>query len=490
MTGEPLARATRWVDPRDLITRANVRAVAVPDPELVASVRVHGVLQPPVVYEDGDQLVLLAGHRRTAAAIAAGRERIEVVVGPRLDEADRVAAQVSENTNRAGLRVVEVASAVAQMTLLGVPAGQIAKAAGLRAAQVAAARAVAEADARVSEAIIDAPDLTLEQAAALTDWGQDPDAVADLLAAAELGPVAFEHQRARLESRRETEQAYTAAAAEWTARGYQVLPPDVGGKLPTGAGYVRDLATADGTRLATGYYGVTAEHAACAGRAVLISTWRPESVQEVCTDPKGNGHTRAPAGYAGTAAPREQADRAEVIARNKDFKAATTVRHAHLGAFIRAGRFSQALVTAVHVHLLTHPRALDTPRGALFGTLTDFTTSGATTTETAYGTIQRGINAGAPANRVTGLLLAHIAEAGEKALAESTWRHPNPSAADWLKLLVAHTGYQLADIETTAVTRTDPTWTPPPATASAVPAAARAVSSTGRARGRGRATGT
>ena len=129
MSAQPelTARETRWVDPRALVTRANVRTVAEPDPELVASIQANGIIQPPVVYADGADLVLIAGHRRTAAAIAAGLERIEVVIGPRLDEQARLAAQVSENTNRAGLRAVEVSDAVEQMALLGVPAGQIAK---------------------------------------------------------------------------------------------------------------------------------------------------------------------------------------------------------------------------------------------------------------------------------------------------------------------------------------------------------------------------
>jgi hypothetical protein len=35
---EPTARETRWVDPRAPVTRANVRTVAEPDPELVASI--------------------------------------------------------------------------------------------------------------------------------------------------------------------------------------------------------------------------------------------------------------------------------------------------------------------------------------------------------------------------------------------------------------------------------------------------------------------
>ena len=49
---EPVARETRLVDPRALVTRANVRAVAEPDPELVESIRANGIIQPPVVYAD------------------------------------------------------------------------------------------------------------------------------------------------------------------------------------------------------------------------------------------------------------------------------------------------------------------------------------------------------------------------------------------------------------------------------------------------------
>ena len=223
---EPTTRETRWVDPGVLVTRANVRAVAEPDPELVASIRVHGVLQPPLVYPDGEDLVLIAGHRRTAAAIAVGLERIEVVVGPRMDDQLRIAAQVSENTNRAGLRAVEISDAVEQMALLGVPAGQIAKAAGLRKAQVEAARKVAAANKAVKEAIIDAPDLTLDQAAELTSWGEDPDAVADLLAAAEDGEVSFAHTRSRLADQRERREAITAAEDGWIAKGYLVIQPE------------------------------------------------------------------------------------------------------------------------------------------------------------------------------------------------------------------------------------------------------------------------
>ena len=73
-------------------------------------------------------------------------------------------------------RAVRCPDAVEQMALLGVPAGQIAKAAGLRKAQVEAARRVAAANQAVKQAIIEAPS-SLDQAAELTTWADDPDAV-------------------------------------------------------------------------------------------------------------------------------------------------------------------------------------------------------------------------------------------------------------------------------------------------------------------------
>ena len=478
------ARLTRRVDPRTLVVRANGRAAAEPDAELVESVRIHGVMQPPLVYADGEDLVLIAGHRRTAAAITAGLERIEVVVGPPMDAARRIAAQVSENTNRAGLRVAEVAEAVEQMTLLGVPAGQIAKAAGLRAAQVEAARKVAEAGKTVKAAIIEAASLTLDQAAALTEWADDPAAVVDLLGAAEDGPVRFAHIQARLVQERQAQQELAAARDEWIGKGYQVLNPDGGyDQLPPGAAYVRDLADADGQRLGPkGYYGTADGHARCPDRAVTISRYSgPDRVQEVCLNPNVNGHRKAPPPYGGrSGAAKDSAERKTVIENNKLWRAATGVRHTHLKGFIVAGKFPAALVTAMHRHLLAHPEHLDRQRGAVFDAMTGFTASGVRTTETRQGLIRRTTDPAAPANRVAGQLLAAAADAAERSLATSTWRTHNPGGAGWLSLLVAHTGYQLADIEAVAMKATDPAWIPP-RTAAPSTAATPATPPRGRA---------
>ena len=324
--------------------------MAEPDPELVDSIRVHGILQPPVVYADGADLVLIAGHRRTAAAIAAGLARIEVVVGPRMDDQLRIAAQVSENTNRAGLRAVEISDAVEQMTLLGVPAGQIAAAAGLRKAQVEAARKVAAANKAVKDAIIDAPELTLDQAAELTSWGEDPDAVADLLAAAEDGEVSFAHTRSRLADQRERREAITAAEDSWIAQGYLVLQPEGSfEKLPPGAAYVRDLADADGTPLLKGWSGVSPGHATCPDRAVFVNRWRPEDATEVCLDPKRNSHPKAPSHHTANAAAAAKAG-AGTVSRDR--------RQQELEASRRCTRGSPG---RLHPRRQVQPRAWSTP---------------------------------------------------------------------------------------------------------------------------------
>lgn len=490
---EPVARETRLVDPRALVTRANVRAVAEPDPELVESIRANGIIQPPVVYADGDELVLVAGHRRTAAAIAAGLERIEVVVGPQLAEGDRLAVQVSENTNRAGLRAVETAAAVQQMTLLGVPAGQIAKAAGLRRAQVEAARAVAAAAQTVKEAIIEAPTLTLDQAAELSGWADDPDAVADLISAAEDGEVAFAHTKARLDDARTRAAELAATVEAWTAKGYQVLNPD--GRpitLPAGAVYTADMVDADGVKVGPGsYYGVgpLIERPAAAGRlAVVVSSYQTTSVVEVCLDPKAFGLKKAPSPYAAARPAQDSEQRATVIANNKAWKLASGVRQEHLGRFIRAGKFPPALVDALHRHLLAHLSIDPQWKRTHFYTWLDFPGSGVAKTEDKHGMLTTSIDPGVPANRVTGQLLAAVADHEERALENSTWRGRNESGVAYLALLLEHTGYQLADVEVLAMKATNPTWKAADTAARTSPAktagTAKATSGTRRAGGK------
>ncbi len=99
----------KTVDPRTLkINPDNPRRTGAgehPDAQMVANIKAVGILQPPVVREKGRHLEIVAGHRRVAAAIAAGFPDVLVLVRGPDDGGDGVRA-LSENVVRAPLDVV------------------------------------------------------------------------------------------------------------------------------------------------------------------------------------------------------------------------------------------------------------------------------------------------------------------------------------------------------------------------------------------------
>lgn len=113
--------------------------------ELAASIKAHGVLQPLVVAPvpisehpsleeltmGNEQYVLIAGHRRLAAAVKAGVESVPCIVRDDLDSlAKQLEAMLCENLQRTDLTVMEEADAYQQLELLGVKEAAIAKSTG------------------------------------------------------------------------------------------------------------------------------------------------------------------------------------------------------------------------------------------------------------------------------------------------------------------------------------------------------------------------
>ena len=100
----------RTVDPRTLkVNPNNPRRVGAgdhPDAQMVANIQAVGILQPPVVREDGKDLVIVAGHRRVKAAIAAKLPEILVLVREADDGGDGVRA-LSENVVRAQMGPID-----------------------------------------------------------------------------------------------------------------------------------------------------------------------------------------------------------------------------------------------------------------------------------------------------------------------------------------------------------------------------------------------
>jgi len=79
--------------------------------ELTASIRRLGVLVPLIVVRKGDTFLLVAGHRRIAAAAAAGVTEVPAIVRES-DEAEAAEVSFAENLFRLDLSPVEQAAAI------------------------------------------------------------------------------------------------------------------------------------------------------------------------------------------------------------------------------------------------------------------------------------------------------------------------------------------------------------------------------------------
>jgi ParB family chromosome partitioning protein len=105
----------RDIDPRllkdDPANPRHTPAGPVADDQLTANIRAVGILQPPVVRPDGEDLVIVAGRRRVRCAIVAGLDLITVLVRGPDDGSDGIRA-LSENIVRAPMTPVDQWKAV------------------------------------------------------------------------------------------------------------------------------------------------------------------------------------------------------------------------------------------------------------------------------------------------------------------------------------------------------------------------------------------
>ena len=112
----------RTVDPRTLVVNPNNprRSASSPvaDEQMAASIKVVGILQPPIVQETPAGLEILYGERRVKGAIASELTTIPVLV-TMADEADRAMAALVENVVRAPLGAVDQWRAIHQLEQAG-----------------------------------------------------------------------------------------------------------------------------------------------------------------------------------------------------------------------------------------------------------------------------------------------------------------------------------------------------------------------------------
>ncbi len=97
--------------------------------ELTASIRRHGVLQPLLVSEDGqDRYTIVTGERRWRAARRAGLRTVPAVIRERLEDAAQLELALVENLQRRDLTPLEEARAFDQLrSSLGLTQAEIAE---------------------------------------------------------------------------------------------------------------------------------------------------------------------------------------------------------------------------------------------------------------------------------------------------------------------------------------------------------------------------
>ncbi|NQU38041.1 MAG: ParB/RepB/Spo0J family partition protein [Actinobacteria bacterium] len=323
-------------DPADLLIDRNIRDSA-PDKTLLSSVRTHGILVPIVCLQDGDGLRVRDGHRRTLAALDVGLAEIPVFV-TETDATDpaRVVAQYAINEHRAGLSDTERLDAWSQLAAFGISAADIATKTGEKKATVAAALSLTDLPAAASAIVKQT--MTLEEAAELADFSDDPDTIDELITAAEHG--SFEHAIDRKRNERDLAAAVAELSETLQAERLHHLQPNERGnarplhQLRENGKHIDELA-----------------HRECPGHCVEVQScwdWAQDAdgrhvhtaaarATIWCRDFATHGHTDS---WVGTGSARAAADpealkakRRETIANNKAMADAQIVRRNWLAEF-------------------------------------------------------------------------------------------------------------------------------------------------------------
>lgn len=219
-------------DPNELDIAANVRdgVDITDDPDFVASIAAHGVLQAVSAVRRADgTLAVHDGQRRTLAAREAGLAAIPVLVRPETAEEkaatiERITEQVISNDHREDLTAGQRAAAVTGLLDLGMSVHQVSSALHIRKDYAdKAGRAGRSERARRR---LDERQLTLEQAAQLADLEATAesqpwltDAIENVLA----NGYGIGYHLQNLARKVAERNAATAAAADYTGRGFTLL---------------------------------------------------------------------------------------------------------------------------------------------------------------------------------------------------------------------------------------------------------------------------
>jgi ParB/RepB/Spo0J family partition protein len=221
--------------------------------ELSRSIRAQGILEPLLVLpanEHGEHL-LIAGHRRHAAALKAGGILTVPAVVRSMTPVEVIEAMLSENVNRSDLTISEEVKAIERLMTLdtGVTPAKLCRRIGRSKAWVRARMAVTVLPPKWRTAL-DTGDFTLaagEAAAAVADLGPDHlDAVCERLDGYTWGEPGHVVTKYREELRRVENYHQAIAKAQANRRNKTVFTSD--DPPPAAAKALGELFDSDGTK--------------------------------------------------------------------------------------------------------------------------------------------------------------------------------------------------------------------------------------------------
>jgi ParB/RepB/Spo0J family partition protein len=238
--------------------------------ELTRSIKGVGIVEPLIVtthdsLPDGEYLIV-AGHRRHAAAIAAEVEHVPVIVRT-FTEAERVATAIVENVHRDALNPIEEATAYLRLCELDFTVRRLARTVGRSEKHVRSRLALLELPDRAHD-LIEAGRLTLAGAEVLLAAKDRPEVIDEVLADDSVEQGRIESAVRAATRRAEHAEARVALEAELAAAGIDVLDDGVESTPLT------DLGIDSKTHRAEPCHGVTIRSGYDGSQAIEVCTER------------------------------------------------------------------------------------------------------------------------------------------------------------------------------------------------------------------------
>ena len=430
-----------FVNPSTVKVEVNVRKTPKVSREFVASVKRHGVLVPMLGYLDAEgEPVIRDGQRRIVAAQKAGVTEAPAIIYPNRDamlttdeaERARIIEQMNANAHREGLTEADEADGILRLTLTGMEATVIAKELAVKPARVTAALAVASSD--FARKVIEKRQITLDQAAVVAEFEDSADDVATLLHTAKYDADRFAHEAQRLRDNREQAAAFQTELDEYAAKGIPLVeaPPRYDNR--TADAYLHELQTEDGKPVTVENYEGKPGYA-----IAVVNNYGSPKIGHVVTEWRSHGLRRITHGGAvqGKMTEAEKSERREVVANNKEWDSAQTVRRDWLATLL--ARKTQPKDVEQFVAYMATER-----RFAFAKSLENGTAATLLGIEPKPGALAKFVAANPAKARL--VMFALALAAGELALHRGSWRHPDAHDRAFLNWLTAW-GYATSRVE-------------------------------------------